>query len=78
MNSTLNLLRLDINEDDLRQRLIYFQRRLADAETMSIAKEPLPAKFSAGFTTEKLKTWPDTIKLIKERIAGVQDQFKVE
>jgi hypothetical protein len=61
-----------LSESDLRERLVYFEQRLAEAERMSIAKEPLPAKFSAGFTTEKPKTWPDTIKLIKERIASIQ------
>jgi hypothetical protein len=67
-----------MSETDLRQRLVYFEQRLAEAERMSLAKEPLPAKFSAGFTTERPKTWPDTIKLIKGRIAGIQDQFKVD
>jgi hypothetical protein len=67
-----------MSEEDLRQRLVYFEQRLVDAERMSNAKEPLPAKFSAGFTTESPNTWPDTIKLIKDRIAGIQDQFRVE
>jgi hypothetical protein len=67
-----------MSEADLRQRLVYFEQKLMEAESMSIAKEPLPAKFSAGFTTERPKTWPDTIKLIKERIATIQDQFQVE
>jgi hypothetical protein len=66
-----------MSEADLRQRLVYFEQKLTEAQRMSIAKEPLPAKFSAGFTTEKPKTWSDTIKLIKERIAGIQDQFQV-
>jgi hypothetical protein len=79
VNSTLNVFQLDMSsEDDLRQRLVYFEQRLVDAERMSIAKEPLPAKFSEGFTTAGPKTWPDTIRLIRERIAGIQDQFKVE
>jgi hypothetical protein len=78
MRSTLNVLQLDMNEDDLRQRLVYFEQRLVEAERMSISKEPLPAKFSEGFTTHGPKTWPDTIRLIRERIAGIQDQFRVE
>jgi hypothetical protein len=40
----MNVFQLDLNEDDLRQRLVYFEQRLVDAERMSIAKEPLPAK----------------------------------
>jgi hypothetical protein len=67
-----------MSEDDLRERLVYFEQRLTEAERMSVAKEPLPAKFSAGFSTERPKTWPETIKLIRERIASIQDQFKVE
>jgi hypothetical protein len=78
MNSTMNVFQLDENEDDLRQRLLYFEQRLVDAERMSIAKEPLPATFSESFTTYRPKTWPDTIRLIRERIAGIQDQFRVE
>jgi len=35
-----------MSEADLRQRLLYFEQRLVDAERMSLAKEPLPAKFS--------------------------------
>jgi hypothetical protein len=66
-----------MSEADLRERLVYFQQRLAEAERMSVAKEPLPAKFSAGFTAERPEIWPDTIKLIKERIASIQDQFQV-
>jgi hypothetical protein len=76
MRSTLNVLQLDRNEDDLRQRLVYFEQRLVEAERMSISKEPLPA--SDGFTTHRPKTWPDTIRLIRERIAGIQDQFRAE
>jgi hypothetical protein len=78
MNSPINVFQLDVSEDDLRQRLVYFEQRLVEAERMSIAKEPLPSTFSAGFTTEKPTTWTDTIKLIKERIARIQDQFRVE
>jgi hypothetical protein len=66
-----------MSEADLRQRLVYFEQKLVDAERMSLAKEPLPAKFSEGFTTEKPKTWRDTIKLIKERIARIQDQSAI-
>jgi hypothetical protein len=66
-----------MNEADLRQRLIYFEKKLVEAECMSIAREPLPPKFSAGFTTEKPKNWPEAIKLIRDRIASIQDQFEV-
>jgi len=66
-----------MSEADLRERLVYFEQRLSEAERMSIAKEPLPAKFSSGFTTERPKTWPETIKLIRERIASIQDQFQI-
>jgi hypothetical protein len=76
MDSTMNMFQLDVNEDDLRQRLVYFEQRLVDAERMSIAIEPIPAKFSEG--TDRPKTWPETIRLIRERIAGIQDQFRVE
>jgi len=57
---------------------VYFEQRLNEAERMSVAKQPLPAKFSAGFTTERPKTWPETIKLIRGTYRQHQDQFKVE
>jgi hypothetical protein len=60
---------------DLRERLAYFEQRLAEAQRMYAARETLPLKFSLGFTTEKLKTWPDTIRVIKERIATVKNQI---
>jgi hypothetical protein len=66
-----------MSEADLRQRLVYFEERLAEAERMSIAHEPLPPKFSVSFTAEKPENWAETIKLIRERIASIQDQFKV-
>jgi hypothetical protein len=67
-----------MNEDYLKERLVYFEQRLADAERMSAAKERLPANFSAGFTTEKPKTWPETIKLMKERITGIKAQLNLK
>jgi hypothetical protein len=63
---------IKLSESDLREQLAYFEQRLAEAERRSISKEPLPAKFSADFTTENPKTWSDTIKFIKERIASIQ------
>jgi hypothetical protein len=66
-----------MSEADLRQRLVYFEGRLAEAERMSVAHEPFPPKFSASFTTEKAKNWAEAIKLIRERIASIQDQFEV-
>jgi hypothetical protein len=66
-----------MSEADLRQRLVSFEKRLAEAERMSVAQEPLPPKFSASFTTEKPQNWTETIKLIRERIASIQDQFEV-
>jgi hypothetical protein len=64
-----------MTETDLKERLTYFEKRLAEAQRMYAARETLPLKFSLGFTTEKLKTWPDTIKVIKERITTVKDQI---
>jgi hypothetical protein len=67
-----------MSEGHLRERLAYFEQRLANAERMSIAKERLPANFSAGFTTEKPKTWSETIKLMKARIIGIKSQLNIE
>jgi hypothetical protein len=60
-----------LSESDLRERLVYFEQRLAEAH---VNCESASAKFSAVFTTEKPKTWPDTIKLIQDRIANIEIQ----
>jgi hypothetical protein len=50
----------------------YFEMRLAEARQKVTAKEPYLPKFSAGFTTEKLKRWNEVIALIQERIASIK------
>jgi len=64
-----------MSEEDLQQRLAYFEEKLKEATHKSLAKEPFVRKFNAGFTTAEIKSWPDTIALIKERIAGIRAQL---
>jgi hypothetical protein len=67
-----------MSEKDLKQRLAYFEGRLDEAQRRSANKEPLPKAFSAGFTTDPIKTWPETIVLIKERITSIKEQLARE
>jgi hypothetical protein len=64
-----------MSTEDLKERLAYFEMRLAEATQKAAAKETYSAKFSAGFTTEKLKSWNEVIALIQERIASIKVQL---
>jgi hypothetical protein len=67
-----------MSEEDLKQRLVYFQQRLEEAKRRHSAKEPHPRAFDAGYTTETFKTWAESIAVINERLATINDQLKVE
>jgi hypothetical protein len=67
-----------MSEDNLRQRLAYFQQRLEEAKRRHSAKEPHPRTFDAGYTTETFKTWAESIAVINERLATINDQLKAE
>lgn len=62
--------------ENLNERMLYFQAKLKDAQTRFAAREAHPRTFDAGYTTETFKTWPQTIDLIKERIATIKEQIK--
>ena len=64
--------------EDLKQRLVYFEGRLEEAKGKHAAKEPHPPTFDEGYTTETVKTWPQSIDLINERIASIQFQMKAK
>lgn len=66
-----------MSEENLRERLAYFEGRLREAQTMLAAKEPHPRTFDAGYTTEVLKTWGESIAMLKDRIAGIKKQLGV-
>jgi hypothetical protein len=63
-----------MSSKDLKVRLAYFETKLAEAREMATAKEPFLPTFSAGFTTEKLKSWHEVIAVIRERIATIKAQ----
>jgi hypothetical protein len=67
-----------MSEENLRQRLAYFQQRLEEAKRRHSAKEPHPRTFDAGYTTETFKTWAESIAVINERLAAINDQLKAE
>ena len=66
-----------MSEENLRERLTYFEGRLREAQTKLAAKEPHPRTFDAGYTTEIYKTWGESIAVIKERIARIKSQLEV-
>ncbi len=66
-----------MNEENLRQRLTYFQQRLEEAKRRHSAKEPHPRNFDAGYTTDTFKTWGESIALINERLASINHQLKM-
>lgn len=67
-----------MSEEDLKQRLAYFQQRLEEAKRRHSAKEPHPRTFDAGYTTETFKTWAESIAVINERLATITDQLKAQ
>jgi hypothetical protein len=64
--------------ENLNNRLLYFEGKLQEAQTKYAAKEPHPRSFDSGYTIEIIRTWPDTIDVIKERIVGIKKQIKRE
>jgi hypothetical protein len=73
-----HILSTGMSEENLRQRLAYFQERLEEAKRRHSAKEPHPRSFDAGYTTETFKTWGESIALINERLATINEQLKAE
>jgi hypothetical protein len=65
-----------VSDANLRERLAYFEGRLLEAQSRSAAKEPHPRTFDAGYTTETLKTWGESIAILKERIAGIKNRLE--
>src|ERR1700761_3473536 len=76
--SASHILGTGMSEENLRQRLAYFQQRLEEAKRRHSAKEPHPRSFDAGYTTETFKTWAESIAVINERLATINDQLKAE
>jgi len=62
--------------ENLKLRLVYFEQRLEEAKRRHVAKEPHPRNFDQGYTKEILKSWPESIALINERILGVHFQLR--
>ena len=67
-----------MSQENLKQRLAYFEERLEEAKRRNAAKEPHPRTFDAGYTTETFKTWVESIAVINERIAGIKAQLKAD
>jgi len=66
-----------MNEENLKERLAYFQQRLEEAKRRHSAKEPHPRNFDAGYTTDTFKTWGESIALINERLASINNQLNM-
>ena len=66
-----------MNEENLKERLAYFQQRLEEAKRRHSAKEPHPRNFDAGYTTDTFKTWGESIALINERLASINNHLNM-
>ena len=67
-----------MNEENLKLRLVYFEQRLEEAKRKHAVKEPHPRSFDQGYTKEILKSWPESIVLVKECILGIQFQLRAK
>jgi hypothetical protein len=67
-----------VSQENLKQRLAYFEQRLEEAKRNNAAKLPHPRTFDAGYTTEIFKTWVESITVINERIAGIKAQLSAK
>jgi hypothetical protein len=66
-NLAPNLTGATMRTDKLRERLIYLEEKLHEAQTKYAANEPHPRSFNARYTEELFKTWPGEIDLLLKR-----------
>ena len=64
-----------MSDTNLEDRLAYFEGKLSEARSKLAAKEPHPRTFDAGYTTEKFKTWAESIGVLNDRIARIKEQL---
>ena len=67
-----------MSRENLVERLVDFEGKLKEALREALAKELRLRTFDAGYTTDTLKTWAESISLIEERISSVKKQLAVK
>jgi hypothetical protein len=67
-----------MNAENLEQQLAYFEEKRELPKTKHAAREAHPRDFDAAYTTERFKTWPESIALIDERILGIKIQLRAK
>jgi hypothetical protein len=67
-----------VSQENLKQRLAYFEERLEEAKRKNAAREPHPRTFDAGYTTDTFKTWVQSIAIINERITSIKSRLKAD
>jgi hypothetical protein len=67
-----------MNAENLEQRLAYFEEKRELAKTRYAAREAHPSDFDAADTTERFKTWRESIALIDERILAINIQLRAK
>ena len=67
-----------MSEENLKLRLLYFEKRLEEAKRKHASKEPPPRSFDHGYTKEILTSWPESIALINKQIVSIQFQLKAK
>jgi hypothetical protein len=65
-----------MSEENLKLRLLYFEKRLEEAKRKHAAKESPPRSFDQGYTKEILTSWPESIAFINKQILSIQFQLK--
>jgi len=67
-----------MSEENLKLRLLYFEKRLEEAKRKHASKEPPPRSFDHGYTKEILTSWSESIALINKQILSIQFQLKAK
>ena len=67
-----------MSEENLKLRLLYFEKRLEEAKRKHAAKEPPPRSFDQGYTKEILTSWPESIAFINKQIVSIQFQLRTK
>ena len=67
-----------MSKENLKLRLLYFEKRLEEAKRKQAAKMPPPRSFDQGYTKEILTSWPESIASINKQILSIQFQLKAK
>jgi hypothetical protein len=67
-----------MSKENLKLRLLYFEKRLEEAKRKHAAKESPPRSFDQGYKKEIFTSWPESIASINKQILSIQFQLKAK